>query len=148
MGPMESAKEHDKSTDDAENSFDDSKIDGDLTNLLNQIKEGNQLSDPFSPTNAGADKDKDNQNKDLSALPDVSKKGRHWQYVYHFPLPQDENSTHDCNQRNVLLYGVGRGRDDASRNVKRIYKDVTKLFGKKFSIDVSDGGRVKKHNNR
>ena len=72
--------------------------------------------------------------------------GRHWQYVYHFPLPQDENSTHECNQRNVLLYGVGRGRDDASKNVKRICKEVIKLFHKKLSIDVSDGGKVKKHN--
>ena len=141
MGPMttnEGSKDHDKSTDDAENSFDESKqIDGDLTNLVNQIKEGNQLNDPFSPT-ANNEHDK----KDLSGLPDVSKMGRHWQYVYHFPLPQDENSTHDCNQRNVLLYGVGRGRDDASRNVKKIYKDVTKLFSKKFSIDVSDGGKI------
>jgi hypothetical protein len=45
-----------------------------------------------------------------------------------------------------LLYGVGRGRDDASKNVKRICKDVIKLFNKKLSIDVSDGGKVKKHN--
>ena len=145
-GPItdEKGKDHDKSTDEAENSFDDSKIDGDLTNLLNQIKEGNQLSDPFSPPN---DKDKNTDNKnELSGLPDMSKKGRHWQYVYQFPLPQDENSTHDCNQRNVLLYGVGRGRDEASRNVKRICKDVSKLFSKKLSIDVSDGGKVKKHN--
>ena len=78
---------------------------------------------------------------------DVSKKGRHWQYVYHFPLPQDESSTHDCNQRNVLLYGVGRGRDDASRNVKKILKEITKLFSQKFSINVSDGGKPKKDKN-
>ena len=145
MGPIsDSSKDHDKSnnSDEAENSFDESKIDGDLTNLLNQIKEGNQLNDPFSPTN---DREKD-KNESMSGLPDVSKKGRHWQYVYHFPLPQDESSTHDCNQRNVLLYGVGRGRDDASRSVKKIHKDITKLFSKKFSIDVSDGGKVKKHN--
>ena len=146
MGPMSCSgegKDHDKSTnsDEAENSFDDSKIDGDLTNLLNQIKEGNQLNDPFSPTN-----DKEKDKSDSNGLPDVSKKCRHWQYCYHFPLPQDENSTHDCNQRNVLLYGVGRGRDDASRNVKKIHKDITKLFSKKFSIDVSDGGKIKKHN--
>ena len=118
MGPITDQPGEQK--EDAENSFDDSKIDGDLTNLLNQIKEGNQLNDPFSPTN---DKEKDKPD-----LPDVSKKGRHWQFVYHFPLPQDENSTHECNQRNVLLYGAGRSRDDASKNVKKIYKDVTKLF--------------------
>jgi mediator of RNA polymerase II transcription subunit 12 len=144
MTSSESTKppEVEKAADEAENSFEDSKIDGDLTNLLNQIKEGNQLDDPFSPTNDNKEKEKN----DMSGLPDVSKSSRHWQYCYHFPLPQDENSTHDCNQRNVLLYGVGRGRDDASRNVKKIHKDVTKLFSKKFSIDVSDGGKVKKHN--
>ena len=75
MGPMnanDGTKEHDKSTDEAENSFDDnSKIDGDLTNLLNQIKEGNQLSDPFSPTNQDKEKDKGNE-----VFPDMSKKGK------------------------------------------------------------------------
>ena len=74
MGPMnanDGTKDHDKSTDEAENSFDDnSKIDGDLTNLLNQIKEGNQLSDPFSPTNQDKEKDKSNE-----VFPDMSKKG-------------------------------------------------------------------------
>ena len=74
MGPMnanDGTKDHDKSTDEAENSFDDSKIDGDLTNLLNQIKEGNQLSDPFSPTNQDKEKDKNNE-----VFPDMSKKGK------------------------------------------------------------------------
>ena len=48
-------------------------------------------------------------------------------------------------QRHVLLYGVGKGRDDTTRQVKKLSKDVVKLFSKKFSIDVSDGGKVKKH---
>ncbi len=92
------SKDSSKNGDDAENSLDDSKIDGDLTNLLNQIKEGNQLSDPFSPTNQDSKPDK---NKDQNqSSQDISKRNRHWQFCYHFPLPQDENSTHDCNQRN------------------------------------------------
>ena len=63
----DSSKDHDKSnhSDEAENSFDDSKIDGDLTNILNQIKEGNQLSDPFSPT---SDREKD-KNDSMNGLP-------------------------------------------------------------------------------
>lgn len=81
MGPMnanDGTKEHDKSTDEAENSFDDnSKIDGDLTNLLNQIKEGNQLSDPFSPTNQDKEKDKGNE-----VFPDMSKKGNFLKTLY------------------------------------------------------------------
>ena len=82
MGPInanDGTKEHDKSTDDAENSFDDnSKIDGDLTNLLNQIKEGNQLSDPFSPTNQDKEKDKGNE-----VFPDMSKKGKFLKTFYY-----------------------------------------------------------------
>ena len=143
MGPIsDSSKEHDKSnqSDEAENSFDENKIDGDLNNLLNQIKDSNQLNDPFSPTN---DREKDKSDS-LSSLPDVTKKGRHWQYCYHFPLPQDETSTHDCNQRNVLLYGVGRGQKDSY--VKKINKEISKLFSKKSCIDVSDVGKnSKKH---
>ena len=48
-------------------------------------------------------------------------------------------------QRQVLLYGVGKGRDDTTKQVRKLTKDVVKLFTKKFSIDVSDGGKVKKH---
>jgi len=45
----------------------------------------------------------------------------------------------------VLLYGVGRIRDEARHTVKKMTKEVCKLFGKKFSIDVAEGGKVKKH---
>ena len=41
---------------------------------------------------------------------ELAKLNRHWQYTYHFPLsPVDEASAHDCNQRHVMLYGVGKG---------------------------------------
>lgn len=45
----------------------------------------------------------------------------------------------------MLLYGVGRVRDEARHTVKKMTKEVCKLFGKKFSIDVAEGGKVKKH---
>lgn len=51
----------------------------------------------------------------------------------------DETSSHDCNQRYVLLFGVGKQRDDARHTVKRISKDICKLFSKKFCIDVAEG---------
>lgn len=61
-------------------------------------------------------------------------------------LNQDETlSQHDCNQRHVLLYGVGRVRDEARHAVKRMIKEVGKLFGKKFSIDVVESVKAKKH---
>lgn len=68
-----------------------------------------------------------------------------WLKFYIFVLQDENSSQHDCNQRHVLLYGVGRVRDDARHVVKKMTKEVCKLFGKKFSIDVAEGGKVKKH---
>lgn len=71
---------------------------------------------------------------------------RHLLYTTHFPLSQDDPfSQHDCNQRHVLLYGVGKVRDEARHTVKKMSKEICKLFSKKFSIDVAEGGKVKKH---
>lgn len=69
---------------------------------------------------------------------------RHLLYTTHFPLLQDESSSHDCNQRHVLLYGVGKLRDEARHTVKKSSKEISKLFNKKFSIDAADG-KVKKY---
>ena len=181
---------NDRSHPDGDGSFDDSKINDDLTNLLNQIKEGNQLGDnhdghgPFSPpgghgsanntsnSSDGRDakdgkSDNSQQNKGNSNISsgevsnsnlndclntllgvDITKCSRHWQYVYHFPLPQEDSvaTNHDANQRHVLLYGVGKGKDEVSKYVKKLLREIIKLFSKsKYAMDVSDGGKVKKH---
>lgn len=73
---------------------------------------------------------------------------RHWQYTYHFPIPfsgEDSSAAHDINQRHVLLYGSWRGKDEMSRQCKKITKEILKLFSKRFSIDVNEGGKIKKH---
>ena len=72
---------------------------------------------------------------------------RHWQFTYQLPIPgsQDEAASHDVNQRHVLLYGSGRGRDEGSKQVRRLSKEVQKLFSKRFSVDVAEGGKVKRH---
>lgn len=75
---------------------------------------------------------------------EVSKQSRHRLYVTHFPLPQDENYQHEINQRHILLYGCGRARDEARHMVKKVSKELAKMFSKKFCFDVSDGSRVKK----
>ena len=92
MFDFQEAAEHDK-----DDSFEESKIDGDLNNLLNQIKEGNQLEGPFSPP---VNKEKGSSD----AAFDIAKCSRHWQYLYHFPLPQDDSSVHDCNQVKQYLF--------------------------------------------
>lgn len=71
--------------------------------------------------------------------------GRHRQYVTNFQLPQDDNYAHEANQRHILLYGVGRAREESKHAVKKVSRELNKLFSKKFCHDVNDGSRVKKH---
>ena len=72
---------------------------------------------------------------------------RHWQYTYHFPIPcnSEDNNNHDVNQRHVILYGIGRGKDETTKQVKKLSKEILKLFSKRFSVDVAEGGKIKKH---
>lgn len=130
---------------------DDSKIDDDLDKLLQHIKEEqqNSMDAPDSPKDVtgslvGGIVLNGDQNQSQEGG-DKFKQSRHQLYTKHFPIPQDESYYHDCNQRLVLLYGVGRERDNARHNVKKMTKELCKLFTKKFCIDVADGGKVKKH---
>lgn len=124
--------------------FDDSNVDDDLDKLLQHIKEDqqNSMDAPDSP------KDTDNHNHshhgNMIDQP-TTQVSRHFLYTKHFPLRQDEESQHDCNQRYILLFGVGKERDEKKHAVKKMSKEICKLFSKKFSIDVAEGGKVKKH---
>ncbi|XP_046392614.1 mediator of RNA polymerase II transcription subunit 12-like protein isoform X2 [Ischnura elegans] len=133
--------------------YDDSKIDDDLDKLLQHIKEEqqNSMDAPDSP------KDEPppapippplpvEEVPAPGSAPEPARQSRHLLYTTHFPLPQDDTfSNHDSNQRHVLLYGVGKERDEARHIVKKTTKEISKLFGKKFSIDVAEGGKVKRH---
>ncbi|XP_013408892.1 mediator of RNA polymerase II transcription subunit 12-like protein [Lingula anatina] len=74
------------------------------------------------------------------------KLSRHMQYATHFPIPQDDSCYHECNQRMIVLYGVGKARDEARHVCKKVSKEIMKLFSKKNSIDISSGdiGKTKK----
>lgn len=125
--------------------FDDSNVDEDLEKLIQNIKVGqqNSMDAPDSP--------KDNlttmnlTSNDHNSAPQPATICRHYLYTKHFPLSQDDASQHDCNQRYILLFGVGKERDDKKHSVKKMSKEICKLFSKKFSIDVAEGGKVKKH---
>ncbi|XP_055677088.1 mediator of RNA polymerase II transcription subunit 12 isoform X2 [Lutzomyia longipalpis] len=125
--------------------FDDSNVDDDLDKLLQHIKsdQQNSMDAPDSP------KDPDNSTQGAShiGIGTDSTVSRHFLYTKHFPLSQDGDmaSQHDCNQRYILLFGVGKERDEKKHAVKKMSKEICKLFSKKFSIDVAEGGKVKKH---
>lgn len=75
----------------------------------------------------------------------ISPTARHLLYTLHFPLPQDESFVHEFNQRHILLYGVGKTKDEQKHIVRKVTKEIQKLFNRKSSMDISDNGKVKKH---
>ncbi|XP_068136917.1 mediator of RNA polymerase II transcription subunit 12-like protein isoform X2 [Hyperolius riggenbachi] len=72
---------------------------------------------------------------------------RHLQYATHFPIPLEASSSHECNQRMILLYGVGRERDEARHQLRKITKDLLKILNTNSSSDYAvgdDGHRSRK----
>uniref|UniRef100_A0A670KMT6 Mediator complex subunit 12 n=1 Tax=Podarcis muralis TaxID=64176 RepID=A0A670KMT6_PODMU len=61
---------------------------------------------------------------------------RHIQYSMHFPIPQEESSSHECNQRLVVLFGVGKQRDEARHAIKKITKDILKVLNRKSTAET------------
>lgn len=119
--PKMESHDHMRST----NDYDDSKIDDDLGKILQDI---NSMDAPDSPKESDALGGHGAHDSALDSKPSVNN-SRHLLYTTHFPLPQDETcSQHDCNQRHVLLYGVGRVRDEARHIVKKMTKEVSRKF--------------------
>uniref|UniRef100_A0A8C9EYF7 Mediator complex subunit 12 n=1 Tax=Pavo cristatus TaxID=9049 RepID=A0A8C9EYF7_PAVCR len=78
--------------------------------------------------------------KDKSAegmLASLYDQPRHIQYATHFPIPQEESCSHECNQRLVVLFGVGKQRDDARHTIKKITKDILKVLNRKSTAETA-----------
>ncbi|XP_060153506.1 mediator of RNA polymerase II transcription subunit 12-like protein [Globicephala melas] len=69
---------------------------------------------------------------------------RHLQYATHFPIPLDESSSHEYNQRTILLYGVGKEREEARHQLKKITKDILKILNKKSTTETGVGDEGQK----
>ncbi|GAA6068809.1 mediator of RNA polymerase II transcription subunit 12 isoform X1, partial [Tachysurus ichikawai] len=69
-------------------------------------------------------------------FPQVYEQPRHIQYATHFPIPQEESASHECNQRLVVLYGVGKQRDEARHAIKKITKDILKVLNRKSTAET------------
>ncbi|XP_077146875.1 mediator of RNA polymerase II transcription subunit 12-like protein [Ranitomeya variabilis] len=66
---------------------------------------------------------------------------RHLQYATHFPIPLEASSSHECNQRMILLYGVGRERDDARHQIRKLTKDLLKILNTNGTNESADDGQ-------
>ncbi|KAG9351320.1 hypothetical protein JZ751_022567 [Albula glossodonta] len=69
-------------------------------------------------------------------FPPMYEQPRHIQYATHFPVPQEESANHECNQRLVVLYGVGKQRDEALHLIKKITKDILKVLNRKSTAET------------
>jgi len=67
----------------------------------------------------------------------IAKQSRHVQYLTHFPIPQEEQFTHECHQRAVTLFGVGKGRESSKQRARKVSKELKQLFHKRCLIDIS-----------
>uniref|UniRef100_A0A8C8DM43 Mediator complex subunit 12 n=1 Tax=Oryzias sinensis TaxID=183150 RepID=A0A8C8DM43_9TELE len=95
-----------------------------------------------SPEKNAPDQDSKANCKDKSmdpAFPQLYDQPRHIQYATHFPIPQEESASHECNQRLVVLYGVGKLRDEARHTIKKITKDILKVLNRKSTAETGDG---------
>lgn len=101
---------------------DDSNVDDDLDKILQNIKDNeNAMDAPDSP------KEPEQHHQQIGGGLDSSPISRHFLYAKHFPLSQDDPlSQHDCNQRYILLYGVGKERDERKHAVKKMWKGKEK----------------------
>ncbi|KAF7490413.1 Mediator of RNA polymerase II transcription subunit 12-like protein [Sarcoptes scabiei] len=142
--------------------LDEDKLDEDLDKLLQNIKAGQQSKDDqndiFLPDAMESDKEEEtiqtnsvhhsselnNGGTRSQSNESINQSTRHLLYTYHFPLPQ-EDFVHECNQRHILLYGVGKTKDEPRHVLKKFTKEIQKLFSRKSSMDISDNGKVKKH---
>ncbi|CAH8527840.1 unnamed protein product [Schistosoma margrebowiei] len=87
----------------------------------------------------------------LSNNQGITNSNRHLHYLVQFPIPQDESYAHEQNQRFQLLYGSVRSRDRARYPIRKLIRDICKLFTKKiYLIDVFHGelGRRKRSKDR
>lgn len=101
--------------------FDDSNVDDDLDKILQNIKEDQQnaMDAPDSP------KDSEQHHHSATHMSSDPPISRHFLYAKHFPLCQDDSvSQHDTNQRYILLFGVGKERDEKKHAVKKMSKGL------------------------
>uniref|UniRef100_A0A8C1JB92 Mediator complex subunit 12 n=1 Tax=Cyprinus carpio TaxID=7962 RepID=A0A8C1JB92_CYPCA len=92
-----------------------------------------------SPEKPAPEQESKNTAKDKGmdpAFPLVYEQPRHIQYATHFPIPQEESASHECNQRLVVLYGVGKQRDEARHAIKKITKDILKVLNRKSTAET------------
>ena len=67
----------------------------------------------------------------------LPKKSQHAQYAQHFPIPAENVTAHESNQRLILLYGVGKARSQAIATTKEVMKALCAMLNDLGKVDDS-----------
>ena len=88
-------------------------------------------------------------NQILDSTCNLPKKSQHAQYAQHFPIPNENLSAHENNQRLILLYGVGKARSQAMATTKEVTKALCAMLNDLGRVDDSglsaDPGQNSEH---
>ncbi|CAH3150356.1 unnamed protein product [Pocillopora meandrina] len=103
----------------------------DLSAVANNTKLEPGLANPSSLT---ADQ-RDNSLMDSTCT--LPKKSQHAQYAQHFPIPAENVTAHESNQRLILLYGVGKARSQAIATTKEVMKALCAMLNDLGKVDDS-----------
>ncbi|OUC47862.1 transcription mediator subunit Med12 [Trichinella nativa] len=73
----------------------------------------------------------------------VPKLSKHYFNVLHFPVPQDDQYRHECNQRQLLLFGSNSDQYSRKHILKKLTKELNKLWNKKTSAELTTTGLIR-----
>lgn len=89
----------------------------------------------INPTSLSSGDQRDNSQMDSTC--NLPKKSQHAQYAQHFPIPAENISAHESNQRLILLYGVGKARSQAIGTTKEVVKALCAMLNELARVDES-----------
>ncbi|EJD75155.1 hypothetical protein LOAG_17646 [Loa loa] len=61
----------------------------------------------------------------------------HERLLIHLPIPQSAEYRSECNQRSLLLYGIGNERDAVKLELRRLARELAKLWQKRIVVEFS-----------
>lgn len=106
---------------------------------LGAITNGNKMETSLINTTPLSSSDQRDSSKVDSAC-NLPKRSQHAQYVQHFPIPSENLTAHENNQRLILLFGVGKGRSQAMGTTKEVTKALCAMLSDLARSDESGLG--------
>ncbi|VDK42731.1 unnamed protein product [Anisakis simplex] len=61
----------------------------------------------------------------------------HERFLIHLSVPQTNEYRSECNQRALLLYGIGEQRDVIKNELKKVAREIAKIWTKRIVIEFS-----------